>query len=50
MADNEQAVKNFQTYLQINTEQPTPDYVKCKEFLFDYGKQLGFDVWAHEVY
>jgi aminoacylase len=42
------AVTNFRRYLRINTEHPHPDYESCKKFLFEYGKELGLEVWAHD--
>uniref|UniRef100_A0A914DF48 N-acyl-L-amino-acid amidohydrolase n=1 Tax=Acrobeloides nanus TaxID=290746 RepID=A0A914DF48_9BILA len=42
------AVTWFRKYLRVNTEQPNPDYQKCKEFLFEYGKELGLDCWYED--
>lgn len=44
------SVKKFRDFLRINTEQPNPDYYKCRDFLFDYAKELGpqFQPWAYE--
>jgi aminoacylase len=42
------SVTSFRRYLRVNTEQPKPDYEKCKEFLLEYAKELGIDAWAYE--
>ncbi|CAD5227064.1 unnamed protein product [Bursaphelenchus xylophilus] len=44
----ELAIQRFQQYLQINTEQPTPDYEKCTKFLLGYAKELGLETWTYE--
>ncbi|KAK6018097.1 hypothetical protein OSTOST_16362, partial [Ostertagia ostertagi] len=41
MAEEDIAVTKFREYLRINTEQPTPDYAACKQFLFDLADELG---------
>ncbi|KAL3125025.1 hypothetical protein niasHT_000630 [Heterodera trifolii] len=42
------AVTKFRDYLRINTEQPNPDYHKCRDFLFTYATELGFMPWKYE--
>ncbi|KAH7709755.1 aminoacylase-1-like isoform 1 [Aphelenchoides avenae] len=42
------AVTKFREYLRVNTEQPNPDYEACKDFLFNYAKELGVDAWEYE--
>uniref|UniRef100_A0A1I7ZBA8 N-acyl-aliphatic-L-amino acid amidohydrolase n=1 Tax=Steinernema glaseri TaxID=37863 RepID=A0A1I7ZBA8_9BILA len=42
------AVTNFRRYIRVNTEQPTPNYAECKDFLFGLGKELGFECHSHE--
>ncbi|CAI2351189.1 unnamed protein product [Caenorhabditis sp. 36 PRJEB53466] len=34
-------VTRFREYLRVNTEQPKPDYVACRDFLFKYADELG---------
>ncbi|KJH48905.1 N-acyl-L-amino-acid amidohydrolase [Dictyocaulus viviparus] len=49
-SDNEDiAVTKFREYLRIKTEQPTPDYEACKEFLFKLAGELGIETKAVEV-
>ncbi|CAP35259.2 Protein CBG17687 [Caenorhabditis briggsae] len=36
-------VTRFREYLQVNTEQPKPDYVACRDFLFKYADELGIE-------
>ncbi|CAD5221862.1 unnamed protein product [Bursaphelenchus okinawaensis] len=45
---DELAIKRFQQYLQVNTEQPTPDYEKSTTFLIEYANELGFETWTYE--
>uniref|UniRef100_A0A1I8BS11 M20_dimer domain-containing protein n=1 Tax=Meloidogyne hapla TaxID=6305 RepID=A0A1I8BS11_MELHA len=42
------AVTKFREFLRINTEQPKPDYYGCKDFLFNYAKELNITPWAYE--
>lgn len=65
MSSNEEpiSVKRFRDFLRINTEQPNPEYCiyffqgtnkclnsdKCRDFLFEYAKELGFSPWEYEV-
>uniref|UniRef100_A0A183CHP8 M20_dimer domain-containing protein n=1 Tax=Globodera pallida TaxID=36090 RepID=A0A183CHP8_GLOPA len=42
------AITKFRQYLRIDTEQPNPDYYKCRDFLFSYARELGFEPWEYE--
>lgn len=42
------AVRKFRKFLTINTEQPNPEYYKCRDFLSKYSDELGFEFWEHE--
>ncbi|KAI3418826.1 hypothetical protein GPALN_007926 [Globodera pallida] len=42
------AIAKFRQYLRIDTEQPNPDYYKCRDFLFSYARELGFEPWEYE--
>nr|CAD2164329.1 unnamed protein product [Meloidogyne enterolobii] len=42
------AVTKFREFLRINTEQPNPDYYGCRDFLFNYAKELGITPWGYE--
>uniref|UniRef100_A0A915DBZ4 Peptidase M20 dimerisation domain-containing protein n=1 Tax=Ditylenchus dipsaci TaxID=166011 RepID=A0A915DBZ4_9BILA len=49
MSDQEHiAVSKFRQYLRINTEQPNPQYYKCKDFLYEYAKEIGLKPWSYE--
>ncbi|CAB3409536.1 unnamed protein product [Caenorhabditis bovis] len=42
-------VTRFREYLRVNTEQPKPDYVACRDFLFKYADELGIQRRAIET-
>ncbi|CAI5449067.1 unnamed protein product [Caenorhabditis angaria] len=48
MAENI-GVTRFREYLRVNTEQPNPDYVACRDFLFKYADELGIQRRAVET-
>jgi hypothetical protein len=43
------AVQRFREYLMVPTEQPTPDYAACRDFLVGYAREVGLESWEHEV-
>ncbi|XP_044738097.1 aminoacylase-1-like [Chrysoperla carnea] len=45
---NNQAIKNFQKYLQIKSVQPNPDYGSCVDFLTEQAKELGLPIKIYE--
>uniref|UniRef100_F1L6C7 N-acyl-aliphatic-L-amino acid amidohydrolase n=1 Tax=Ascaris suum TaxID=6253 RepID=F1L6C7_ASCSU len=48
MVSEDIAVTNFREYLRIRTEQPNPDYAKCKEFLYRIADELKFEKTCYE--
>ncbi|KAK5968079.1 Aminoacylase-1 [Trichostrongylus colubriformis] len=50
MDDEDIAVTKFREYLQVNTEQPKPNYEACKEFLCNLASELGIQTrWVEPV-
>ncbi|XGW31632.1 hypothetical protein V3C99_010078 [Haemonchus contortus] len=43
------AVTKFREYLRVNTEQPSPDYAACQNFLFNLADELGIQRRAVET-
>lgn len=48
--NDEEAVRNFQRYLQINTMHPNPNYDMCISFLAGLGESLGLITKVHIVH
>ncbi|KHN77765.1 Aminoacylase-1 [Toxocara canis] len=49
MLSEDIAVKNFREYLRIRTDQPNPDYSKCKEFLYRLADELKLEKACYEL-
>ncbi|CAA92447.1 N-acyl-aliphatic-L-amino acid amidohydrolase [Caenorhabditis elegans] len=49
MSEEHIAVTRFREYLRVNTEQPNPDYVACRDFLFKYADEVGIERKAVET-